>query len=121
VTNDLEEARVRAGRNQALFREVNERIGELSRSWATSPQFVCECLNTRCAETVALSVEEYERVRADPACFLVVHGHEVAEVEETVAETDRYLVVRKLGSGHTIAVRSDPRQAGDGALTAWLP
>jgi hypothetical protein len=119
--SDLDTARVRAGRNQAMFREVNERIGELSKQWASAPQFVCECENTRCAETLTVSVEEYERVRSDPGCFFVALGHEVGEVEETVSSTDHYAVVRKLGAGLAVAVRLDPRRDGELEPSAWLP
>ena len=118
---DVDKARLRAGRNQSMFREVNERIEEVSQRWAAAPQFVCECENTRCAEIIALSVEEYELVRGDPTCFFVAPGHDVPEVEEVVSTTDRYLVVRKLGVGRSIAVRFDPRQGDAHAPAAWLP
>ena len=93
-----------------MFREVNERIVELSQQWPTKPQFVCECENTRCTETITLTTEEYENVRSDPGCFLVAPNHEVPAVEEIVRSTDRYLVVRKLGRGHSLAVEFDPRR-----------
>ena len=118
---NLDTARARAGRNQSMFREVNERIEELSGRWAAPPQFVCECENTRCAETVTLSVEEYERVRSDPGCFFVAPGHNLEEVEETVWETDEFVVVRKLGVGYAIAVRFDPRSSREGDLAGRLP
>jgi hypothetical protein len=107
----LERRRIRAARSQAMFREVNERIVELSTSWSAEPQFVCECESTNCAETISLTSEEYEEVRSDPGCFLVAPGHNVLAVEETVRATDRYLVVRKLGRGHALALEYDPRKA----------
>jgi hypothetical protein len=106
----LERLRIRAARSQSLFREVNERIVELTNTWPAEPQFVCECEQTSCAETITLTAEEYEAVRSDPGCFLVALGHNVPEVEETVRRTDRYLVVRKLGKGHDLAVEFDPRK-----------
>src|SRR6266850_402766 len=65
---DLEERRTRSARNQTVFREVNERIVELSQRWTTTPQFICECENPRCAETITATVDQYEAVRgaADP-------------------------------------------------------
>jgi len=106
----LDARRVRAAGNQSMFREVNERIVELSHRFASPAQYVCECENTQCSETVTLTAEEYEAVRRDPGCFLVTPGHNVPEVEETVSSGDRYMVVRKLGKGHSIAVRFDPRR-----------
>jgi len=107
----LERQRIRAARSQAMFREVNERIVELSRSWSAEPLFVCECESTDCAETISVTADEYEAVRSDPGCFFVALGHNVLAVEETVSSTDRYLVVRKLGQGHDVAVEFDPRRA----------
>lgn len=106
----LDERRVRAAGNQSVFREVNERIVEISERWSAPPQFVCECESPHCAETISPTHDEYEAVRSDPGCFLVARGHDVPEVEEIVSSTDRFDVVRKLGSGHAVAVRFDPRR-----------
>jgi hypothetical protein len=106
----LERLRIQAARSQAMFREVNERIVDLTKTWPAQPQFVCECEQTSCAEAITLWPEEYEAVRSDRGCFLVAPGHQVPEVEETVRATDRYLVVRKLGRGHDLAVEFDPRK-----------
>jgi len=109
TTNDeIELRRERAARNQSLFREVNERIEDLS-SGALFPGFVCECLSTECVEQVALTIEEYESVRSDSNRFLVLPGHEVAEVEDVVETEGRYLVVAKKGAGGTVAEELDPR------------
>jgi hypothetical protein len=105
----LDARRIRAARNQSMFREVNERIVELSGRVASHPRFVCECESAQCAETVELTRDEYESVRADPGCFLVAVGHDVPAVEEIVSSSDRFAIVRKLGAGHVIAVRYDPR------------
>lgn len=105
----LDARRMRAARNQSMFREVNERIVELADRWATPPRLVCECESATCAETIEVTPAQYEAVRADPGCFVVATGHEVADVEEVVVVHDGYTVVRKLGEGHSIAVRYDPR------------
>src|SRR3954452_20244848 len=107
----LDERRVRAAGNQSVFREVNERIIEISDRWSSPPAFVCECQSPQCAETISLTPDEYEAIRSDPGCFLVAHGHDVPEVEEIVSSTDRFVIVRKLGAGHDVAIRFDPRRA----------
>jgi hypothetical protein len=107
---DLEERRTRSARNQTVFREVNERIVELSQRWTTPPQFICECENPRCAETITATMDQYEAVRGDPGCFLVARGHEVLDVEEIVDNVDGYVVVRTLGQGLVVAVDFDPRK-----------
>jgi hypothetical protein len=108
-SSELERRRERAGRNQSLFREVNERIEDLSLS-AAFTSFVCECDDDACDETLPLTLEEYEDVRSDSNRFFVAPGHQVPEVEDVVAATDRYLVVAKLGAGREVAVESDPRR-----------
>jgi hypothetical protein len=105
---------MRAARSQAMFREVNERIVELTQTWPAEPRFVCECESTTCVETLNLTTEEYEAVRGDPGCFLVAPGHDVPDVEVIVGGNHRYIVVRKLGRGHELAVEFDPRKDGGG-------
>jgi hypothetical protein len=106
----LDARRIRAARNQSMFREVNERIIELSDYRLSSPRFVCECESALCAETLELTQDEYEAVRADPGCFFVAVGHDVPDVESVVSENERYMIVRKLGEGHAVAVQFDPRR-----------
>jgi hypothetical protein len=107
--SELEGQRRRAARNQSLFREVNERIEVLS-SPASFAGFVCECMNETCDDQVSLTLEEYEHVRSGSNRFLVLPGHDVVEVEETVERGDRYLVVAKLGTGGDVAESLDPRR-----------
>src|SRR5437763_2990278 len=100
----IDQRRIRAARSQTMFREVNERIVELSQNWPSEPQFICECEDTRCVATITVTAAEYEAVRSDPGSFIVATGHEVPAVVTIVSRTDRYVVVRKLGAGHTLAV-----------------
>jgi hypothetical protein len=106
---ELDVQRERAAKNQSLFREVNERIRELSGS-AFFASFICECANESCDETVSLAREEYERIRSDSTSFVVITGHEILDIEEIIEPTDRYLVVAKLGTGAAVAERLDPRR-----------
>ena len=95
----------KAARNQAVFREVNERIAELTAlvDEAGLNPFICECSDSACAESLELTREEYEAVRADPARFLVLDGHQSPEVERVVGGNGRYLVVEKIGAAAEIA------------------
>ena len=108
-SSDIEMRRERAAKNQALFREVNERIEELSKP-AYSRAFICECCNVECNQTLAITIEEYERMRSDGNRFAVLPGHEDRDVEDVVEATERYLIVAKLGSGGTLAEQLDPRR-----------
>jgi hypothetical protein len=108
-----EEARgLRAAQNQAFFRGVNERVEALSTvSEVVLPMryWVCECEDLSCTERMAMTVAEYEEVRAHPSRFAVLDGHVVPEVERVVSAADRFVVVEKIGAGRTYAAEHDPR------------
>jgi hypothetical protein len=98
----------RIGKNEGLFREVNERIGEISQG--TPAEFICECGDKDCRSPVRLSTAEYERVRAEPTRFLVRPGHEMPEVERVVERHEQFFVVEKdEGGPAALAVETDPR------------
>jgi hypothetical protein len=105
----------RVGKNEALFREVNERIREASADFfAAEPEqrveFVCECSDVACYRPVELTLSEYETVRSEPACFLVVPGHLWrSEAERRVAGNDRHWVVEKHSAAGRTAEAADPR------------
>jgi hypothetical protein len=59
----------RAARNQALFREVNERLEELARTFADvagTAVFTCECFDLSCVEQIDIPLAEYEAIRSHP-------------------------------------------------------
>jgi hypothetical protein len=104
----------RFAENEALFRQVNERVKELNRGFSVVLErgdYVCECGSVDCVERVSLTPEEYERVRAEPTLFVVAPGHVAPEVESLVYAGDGYEVVRKNGGGPAeIARETDPRK-----------
>ena len=99
---------VKAARNQALCREVNERIESLADT-AGELELLCECADLECTATVTLSVAEYERIRSSPVRFPIAVGHEVPDVEDVVEVADGYEVVEKKGKAAEISARLDPR------------
>jgi hypothetical protein len=102
----------RLARNEALFRQVNERLKDVSELLGTAdsgPEFVCECADEGCTERIRLSLAEYERLRANPRRFVVLAGHERAELERVVDDRGRYRVVAKIGVPGAVAEDTDPR------------
>ena len=105
----------RVGKNEALFREVNERIRDVSGEFIAfdgdAPlQFVCECSEEGCNEAVVLTLPEYEAVRADPTHFIVAPGHLWEPHDERVVkEAASYVVVEKAGDAGDVAEEKDPR------------
>jgi hypothetical protein len=109
----VREREERIGRNEALFREVNERIEAMQKALDPGDQtaeFICECGNPACTEHIPMTMRQYEDVRADPTTFVVVSGHDAPFVEEVVERHGRYEVVRKRrGTPAELATRESPR------------
>ncbi len=104
----MDERAERIGKNEALFREVNERIEEVADGIRT--EFLCECGDVECTQPVTLALAEYELVRAEPDRFAVLPGHELLDVEEVVESHEGYVVVRKHPGGPAeLAQSRDPR------------
>jgi hypothetical protein len=106
-------ARDRITRNETLFRQVNERVKDVSDAFAavdSSPvDFVCECGDPDCTEPVSLTLHEYERVRSVPTHFVVVPDHVDPAIEVVVRRGNGYVVVEKRPAEAPIARKTDPR------------
>ena len=92
----------RIGRNEALFRQVNDQITGLNESFgavADGMTLVCECGNDSCIDQIELTPSEYRDLRSDSALFGVRPGHEIPDVEDVVDRRDSYWVVRKKPGG----------------------
>ena len=101
---------LRIARNEALFREVNERVQEITPHTSNGRiDFLCECGDETCTESISLSQEEYERLRSDPLTFGVTPGHAIPDVEYIVAEEARFHTVRKHEQEGRVARATDPR------------
>jgi hypothetical protein len=109
----VDERGERVGRNEALFRQVNERLKQIGEGFSVVSEeadFVCECANAGCAEPIRLSLAEYERIRATPEFFIVRPGHETQDVESVVERHEGYDVVRKReGEPARLARELNPR------------
>jgi hypothetical protein len=109
----VDERGKRVGVNEALFRDVNERLRELADAFSVvteEVEFVCECGDGSCAEQIRMPIREYEAIRSDAKRFFVVPGHEIPEYEKVVSEHAAYLVVEKLPGGPGgLAISEDPR------------
>jgi hypothetical protein len=90
----------RLAANEALMREVNDRIEDVGERLRVLPDderldFRCECGRSGCATMISMSVREYEHVRSDNDRFAVAPGHEDEEIERVVERTERYWIVDK--------------------------
>ena len=108
---DLESVR------RGVLREVNERIAALTVHFADggptrSAQFICECGDPLCTEPVTLTLELYDRIRAEPRRYLIAPNHEDPEAETVIASGDGHAVVETLAGGASkMAETTDPRRS----------
>jgi hypothetical protein len=113
----------RTARNEALIREVNERIEQVDKAAEAASvapeealfEFLCECGGEDtgeigCEEHVQMTIQEYERVRSQDDRFAVCPGHETEALEWVVARNERFVVVDKRPMAEPF-VGDDPRGA----------
>jgi hypothetical protein len=109
----VEDRAERIGLNEALFREVNERVKSINDGFAArleEAEFVCECGDDSCTDRIRMRLSEYEDLRSEPTHFAVLEGHEIPDVEKVVQRYDDYVVVeKKTGQPAAIAEQTDPR------------
>jgi hypothetical protein len=115
----VEKRHERLAINEALSREVNERVAALDEQavsmWAAPSEllfeFLCECsVDGGCEARVELTLEEYERVRVQDDRFAVAPGHESDQIEHVIERSDRFLIVDKVDAVERFT-RDDPRGA----------
>jgi hypothetical protein len=98
--------------NEALFRDVNERIAESADLFDVErPEFVCECADPNCTERVPVTLAEYEQVRKKSTTFLLAPGHDEPDIEHVVSDRGRFHVVEKVQAAvRRTVIRLDPRK-----------
>ena len=108
----MDERSARLAANESIFRAGNESIAKMVDGKLEQAPFLCECGEASCLARVALTPAEYEAVRAHPARFFVVPGHEdLTAGEAVVEEYARYTLVETLGEEREIVERRDPRSS----------
>jgi hypothetical protein len=102
--------------NEALFREVNERVAEVATHFidvethTERVDFTCECGRAVCAEPITMTIAEYEAIRAKSTHFAVAPKHEQPEIEIVIERRPTYFVVEKRDpDAQEIARETDPR------------
>lgn len=100
--------------NEALFREMNERVqkgfdalNDMARAVGddnhygvdkdTVLSFYCECADINCYDRIELTLGAYEEIHKDDRSFVIICDHLIDRYEETVIKTNIYYVVRKRG------------------------
>jgi hypothetical protein len=88
------------GRNETVFRELNERLASLANKFSWGPDevldLICECDDATCVERIRLTRSEYEAIREVPTHFAVFPAHARAGVERVVSSHETYDIVVKV-------------------------
>ena len=104
----------RLGMNEAVFREVNERVEEIHQTLGTDTgllDIICECGALTCTERISVPIAEYERARSDATHFLLQVGHEDPTVERMIENHETWILVEKEGTDvEEVAEATDPRR-----------
>jgi hypothetical protein len=106
-------------KNEALFRNLNERLKELDDRLDTRAvgapaiereEFFCECGRLDCMARLAMTRAQYESVRAHAERFAVLEGHVDESIEGVVERNRGFVVVQKdPGEPAEVARELDPR------------
>lgn len=97
----------RIARNQATFRDANERIVAAAGEIGVEPNavpFICECADATCTQVLLIDLPEYERVRRHGRRFIHATGHD-DPVSVIVEVHSHYVVVEKQNTAGEIAER----------------
>jgi hypothetical protein len=98
--------------NEALFRQVNERVAETLTEMGDSSAMIeifCECGENECTEKIQVGRDLYEQVRQHPARFLIATGHDAPEVERVIESGDSFQIVEKHSEQAVIERATNPR------------
>jgi hypothetical protein len=110
----MEERERRLGLNEAMFREVNERVEDMNQTFASvtgSFDIFCECGDMSCTERITVPMAIYERVRGESTHFLLRAGHEDPTVENVIETHEVFVIVEKEGvEVERVAEQTDPRR-----------
>ena len=108
----MDERQRRIGLNEAVFREANERIEEVNRTFEPLTGelvLVCECGSADCMEKISMTAPAYEALRSGHALRHRL-GTRDLDVESPVERHEGYDVVKKdEGVPQRIAEATNPR------------
>jgi hypothetical protein len=99
MTEDAE----KVARNNALFRDANERIESAAADadlGVDNPiPFICECSDRACTTLIRLSLDDYRRVRSNSRWFAHAPGHEESldGAVRPLEQHGAYVLVEKVG------------------------
>jgi len=106
----MDERERRIGLNEAMFRQVNESVRDISGDYDLPGfEIVCECGDLNCTDRIEVTQAAYKALRRESHQFAVIPGHEITDVKTVIADERTYYVVRKdAPEARVLAERTDP-------------
>lgn len=96
--------------NEVIFRNANEGVVETLETTRTEEKnekirdlvskdlallFYCECADDKCKQRIKLTVSDYVAIHRQSNEFVIVPGHEIAEIEKVTRKESDYYTVQK--------------------------
>ena len=107
--------RIEEAENQSGFRDFNEWIKRFNQRIGNHRplhEYVCECSDASCRQSIEVSDEEYDLIRSHGARFAIALDHENPEIDVVMSAGDRFATIEKLpGWAATLAIKTDPRRS----------
>ena len=115
----MDERERRLGLNEAVFREVNERVEDMTQTFTSvtsSFEIVCECGDLSCTERITVPLAVYERVRRDVDALPAPGRPRRPDGRRASSRPTRsFVIVEKQGvEVERVAEQTDPRRSDDG-------
>ncbi|HSH31918.1 MAG TPA: hypothetical protein VK963_04605 [Candidatus Saccharimonadales bacterium] len=91
----------RLAENEVIFRSANQRIMQaveqsLHGQTGDLPlEFYCECSNEDCRQRISATPQAFTAVHSNPKRFIIVKGHQRADIEKVVEACGNYDIVEK--------------------------
>jgi len=82
-------------RNKAAGAAIKKFLGGREELMHTPIEFICECSDIDCKETVSVSIAEFERLHRRKNRFLIVKGHKTPQIEHTIDRKGAVELVEK--------------------------
>ena len=87
-------SRVGIRSRQRVFREVNDRIAEITVNQEESKGgFLCECGQADCHAKIAVSLADYQALRSEGDFFIAAPGHCVEGIDQLVESREGFEVL----------------------------
>jgi hypothetical protein len=103
----MDEREERIAKNETVLRATNremQRADQAEGATLGQPiEVLCECGRQGCDSVITMTVVDYDGIHSQADRFVVLRGHENAEIEKVVEERADYFVVDKVGEAEDIA------------------